>query len=104
MSSDTVSPDSYRRSKWRWGLSGLLLLLMVWGVLPGGIWPQEQEEENEDSGPVREPVFIISDLAAAVALQSDGKIVVAGGLTAALLWCATTPVVVWIPASVRMAR
>jgi uncharacterized delta-60 repeat protein len=52
-----MSADSYRREKWRWGLSGLLLLLLAgWGVLPGQVWSQPQK-------------------AGAVAFQQDGKIV-----------------------------
>jgi uncharacterized delta-60 repeat protein len=78
VSIDTVSSDSCRRNIWRRSLSGLLLLLAVWGVLLGRIWPQTQEEEPPDSGPIREPIFVIDDRVAAVALQNDGKLVVAG--------------------------
>jgi uncharacterized delta-60 repeat protein len=73
-----MNPDSHRRSKWRWSLSGLLLLLAVWGILPGETWLQTHQQEPPDSGPVREPVFVIDDVANAVALQRDGKIVAAG--------------------------
>jgi uncharacterized delta-60 repeat protein len=52
--------------RWRWCLSGLLLLLAVWGVLPGESWPQVQE-------------------AGTVVPLSDGKIVVvaSGGFAVA---------------------
>src|SRR5262249_24187441 len=53
---DIVSSDSSRGGIWWQSLSGLLLLLIVWGVLPGPVWPQAQE-------------------AGFVALQRDGKIV-----------------------------
>lgn len=72
---DTVSSDSFKRTMWRWCLCGLLLLA-VWGVLPGRIWPQS--EGPLDSSPVREPILIIDDRVAAVALQNGGKIVAAG--------------------------
>lgn len=78
VNTDTVSADSDKRGKLQCSLGGLLLLLAVWGVLPSGTWPQTYEEEPTDFDPPREPVFVIDDVAGAVALQSDDKIVVAG--------------------------
>lgn len=78
MISDIVSFRSCRRNHYLWCLIYLLLLFTVWGVLPKRIWSQPQEEEPQDSGPVRESHFIIADRATAVTLQGDGKLVVAG--------------------------
>lgn len=78
MNSDSRNPGLSRRSKGRWCLGGLLLLLAVYEILPRGIRAQTPEEESLDSGPIREAHFVINDRVAAVALQADGKIVVAG--------------------------
>lgn len=75
---DTMSSHLCRRNQGWWCLICLLLLFVVWGVLPERIWSQLQEEEPQDSGPIRESRFVVDDRAAAVALRSDGKLVVAG--------------------------
>ncbi|HEV8718142.1 MAG TPA: hypothetical protein VGX03_35665 [Candidatus Binatia bacterium] len=49
---------------------GRRLLLTFWLAFPLVAWSQ---------GGYREPIFIINDVAAAIALQADGKIVAAGG-------------------------
>ncbi len=70
--------ESCRKGRWWRSLRSLLLLLSVWGVVPGETWPQTHEQEPQDFGPVREPIFVIDDGATVVALQGDGKIVAAG--------------------------
>jgi hypothetical protein len=59
-----ANPDSYRKGKWRCGLSGLLLLI-VWGILPGRIWPQTQEKP-QDSGLTNWELLLSSPLAVSV--------------------------------------